>query len=60
MSIARSRGAWLCSTTRHEAPSSMGSLRKNWFWIIAPIVLFGVIVVALSFMDQGPQGYPIR
>ena len=38
----------------------MGFLRKNWRWIVAPILLFALIVAALNLMGQESQGYAIR
>jgi len=38
----------------------MKSLRENWIWIAAPIVLFLLIVVALNMLDAGEPIYDLR
>jgi hypothetical protein len=38
-------------------------LRENWVWIVAPIVLLGLLVVALLILGpdaSSPFDYPIR
>jgi hypothetical protein len=42
------------------APSPMKFLRENWLWIVAPIALFALLVLALNFLDVGEPVYPLR
>jgi len=38
----------------------MKLLRENWIWIIAPIVVFLLIVLALNMLDTGEPIYDLR
>ena len=31
----------------------MQTLKDNWIWIVAPIVLFGLIVLGMIFLGSG-------
>ena len=38
----------------------MKFLRENWLWILAPIVLFGLVVFGLSLLEPDYPMYYLR